>query len=82
MSGQPEQASEKPDENGEKALDEQEALPNYDILRAVTYLLFKIRPLTGLLISFTNGFLTSGIYSTALVLRLNELYGLDSMGAG
>jgi len=34
--------------------------PHYDQLRAIGYLLFNLKPLTGLLISFLNGFLTSG----------------------
>ena len=54
----------------------------FDHLAAVVYMVFHMRVLTPLLISFVNGFLTTGIYNTALVLRLNERYGLDSTAAG
>jgi hypothetical protein len=74
--------------------------PQYDSLKAVGYLLFNVKPLTGLLISFLNGFMVSGkllhyrrlawpdfiwlqgFYNTALILHLNDRYGLDATAAG
>jgi MFS family permease len=58
------------------------AQPQYDSLKAIAYLLFHGRPLTGIAISFLNGFLVSGMYNTALVLRLYQRYGLDELHAG
>lgn len=51
-------------------------------LSVITYLLFNPRPLTGFLISFVNGYIGGGIGQTALVLRLAQRYGLNSLGAG
>lgn len=34
--------------------------PQYDSLKAIGYLLFNMKPLTGLLISFLNGFIVAG----------------------
>lgn len=54
----------------------------YSSLRSMFYLLSTMRPMSGLLLTFVNGILTSGIYDTALVLRLNQRYGLNAMQAG
>jgi len=61
---------------------QQEPMPDYDSLQAVGYLMFKMKALTPLLVSFTNGFIVAGLWNTALVLRLNQRYGLDSTKAG
>lgn len=34
--------------------------PEYDSLKAIGYLMFNLKPLTGLLISFLNGFIVAG----------------------
>lgn len=34
--------------------------PDYDSLKAIGYLILNLKPLTGLLISFLNGFLAAG----------------------
>lgn len=39
---------------------EKAAQPQYDSLKAIAYLMFNLKPLTGLLISFLNGFIVSG----------------------
>lgn len=39
---------------------EEEAMPKYNSLHAVTYLLFNMKALTPLLVSFTNGFIVAG----------------------
>lgn len=39
---------------------EKDQQPDYDSLKAIGYLLFNLKPLTGLLISFLNGFIVSG----------------------
>ena len=78
--------------------DAKSAKIKYDSIAAIRYLLFRLKSLTPLLVSFLNGFIFSsercfvavlnltdvlaGIYNTALVLRLNQRYGLDSEGAG
>lgn len=66
----------------ESIKEESEERVSYNHWLAIAYLLFNMKALTPLLISFVNGFLFSGIYNTALVLRLNQRYGLDSTKAG
>lgn len=72
--------------------------PQYDSLKAIAYLLFHGKPITGICISFvsavkcatvpllilqqTNGFIVSGMYNTALILRVYQRYGLDELQAG
>ena len=53
-----------------------------DHLAAISYLAFTMKALTPFFVTFLNGFISSGLYNTALLLRLNELYGLDSTAAG
>lgn len=54
----------------------------YDTRRAIRYILSHGGPLTGIAISWLNGFLDCGIYQTALVLRLYQRYSLDELHAG
>ena len=65
-----------------QAFDHPKSTTHYDHLAAIAYMAFHMKVLSPLLINFMNGFLTSGIYNTALVLRLNQRYGLGSTSAG
>lgn len=50
-------SEDKPNQAEVKESDQQ---PDYDSLKAIGYLMFNLKPLTGLLISFLNGFIVAG----------------------
>lgn len=59
-------AVKKEDVENQPQTNEDSEHPQYDSLKAVGYLLFNVKPLTGLLISFLNGFMVSGEHHSIL----------------